>query len=557
MQQKLSKKHFHAEYQAKKGSKMTYFTHPKIFTGEANKPFASVMGIDENGAIAYLADSLPEGVSAVQALPGAMVLPALIDSHTHPDYVAANLDRLITLPPLIKSIEDIVQGLKQHKNFERKDLKTGEWIWLEGFGYDEAVLKERRSPTCEDLDRVSLQQPVVCYHSSGHIIACNSAALRLAGIDKNSKDPAGGQIGRFANGEPNGILYEPAAQNLLTDRAPKPDIEVLAAQMAKLGKHYARLGVCELSDLYCMDKSYCRYDMYKRAAQLGFAQGISLYYLFEDLLERNVKSIPDSQKRGQVRIAGVKMFIDGSIAGKTAYMLHNYPNEEHRGMKVIDEANLAKAVDFCRANNVQLAIHTMGDASVLFLVEQLEKLEPWPCGEAGDAPCIRIEHASLISDALLERMQKASMSFALAPQVLFLYAEYAAYRAALNDELLARAYAAKSYDNYLLTSLSSDAPATLWADPENLFHSLQASVTRIGASGEDMNKNEALDPKRAWEMHSLQGALICGREKLGALRMGYRGNFIAVDRDIFDLSLAHELGQSKVLATYIGGKSQL
>lgn len=532
---------------------MKYFTHKKIFIkeGEGGEPiFATAFGIkgDEFGFVGD-ASKIPEGADVV-ALTGECIIPSLIDSHTHPDYVADNMDRLICLPPSISSIKDIIEGLKSHKNIGKKNDK-GEWMWVEGFGYDEAVLEEKRAPNVKDLDEVSTTQPILVYHSSGHILASNSAALNLAGVNEHTKDPEGGKIGRFSDGKPNGILYEPGAMELLKSKSPKPNFDDLVDKLVLLGKKYARLGIGELSDMYCFTTPYDRYEMYQAAVKKGFKQGITLYYLFDDLKKHGITKIPTEKKVGQVKIGGIKLFIDGTISGKTAYMLKNYPGEDHRGMKLLDEETIKEAVSYARRNGVQIAIHCMGDASLQFLIDNLKDVEPW----MEDIATIRIEHASLISNEQLKMMQECKMTFALAPQVLFLFAEYEAYFKALDSKQLARAYAVNSYNKYLLTSLSSDAPATLWAEPENLFYSMRGAISRVSANGKDMNEDEKVSPAKAVTMHTINGALICNRKNYGLIQPGFRADFVALDTDIFNPKTkeAYKIGEAKSLLTYIAG----
>lgn len=506
---------------------MQSFKNGKIFTGldtDGNPVFEEAMSI-ENGLITFIGKNKDlKSTEAIMDLESKLVIPGFIDSHTHPDYVAANANRLMCLPPIVNSIQDIIDGLKEHKDFGKKD------IWLEGFGYDEAVLKDGRSPNCKDLDKISTEQIVLAYHSSGHIITCNSAGLKLAGITRDTPDPQGGKIGHFEDGEPNGILYEPNAQNLLMSKKPKTDFNILVDEMVALGKRYEAMGVSATTDMMCFYDPYNRIEMYKEARKKGFKQSITLYYHWDTIKKHNKKPIINDDPC--IKIGGVKLFIDGSISGKTAYMLRNYPGENHRGMMVIDKETILEAVDYARDNHLQVAIHSMGDASLEFLIETLKDFEPWMGDET---PTIRIEHASLISDKQLQTMKEAKMNFALAPQTIFLYAEYEAYLKNLDHDLFRRVYAVKSYNKYLLTSLSSDAPATLWAEPENLYYTLKASVYRHTPDGRDMNIDEAISVGLAIQMLSINGAIISNMPNEGALKVGKYANFQILKEDIFKI----------------------
>ena len=105
--------------------------------------------------------------------------------------------------PVVTNIPEMIGALKKHPNFGK-----GPKDWIEGFGYDESKLAEHRTPTTEDLDKVSTTQPVYVLRSDCHSGICNSRALQIAGITKDTQDPPGAHFGRYANGQPNGVLRE-------------------------------------------------------------------------------------------------------------------------------------------------------------------------------------------------------------------------------------------------------------------------------------------------------------------------------------------------------------
>ena len=136
-------------------------------------------------------------------LEGRTVLPALCDVHTHPSWIAATVRSVPCVSPIVNTIEEMIEALRRHPLAGR-----GPEAWITGFGYDEGKLAEHRTPTIEDLDRVSTTQPVFVKRSDCHSAICNSVALRLAGIEAGTPDPAGGRFGRFPDGRPNGVLTE-------------------------------------------------------------------------------------------------------------------------------------------------------------------------------------------------------------------------------------------------------------------------------------------------------------------------------------------------------------
>ncbi|WP_095274111.1 amidohydrolase [Helicobacter sp. 11S03491-1] len=517
---------------------MQYFKNGKIFKEEGK--FYEAMGI-EDGKISWLGKNETIKDKNAIDLEHAIVIPTFIDSHTHPDMVAKNIDSIPCLPPEINSIEEIIDALKQSP-YHNGDSNQ----WIDGFGWDENVLKEKRAPTCCDLDKVSTIQPIMIYHSSYHIIACNTKALEIAHINKQTKDPKKGKIGRFENGEPNGIFYEPEALDLIRNKRKPTSFEETVEQILKLGKKYNQLGISVVSDMFSLYEPVDRIKIYEEAKKRGFRQKVALYYEWNSV-KRNGKK-PITKKTGDIYVAGIKLFIDGSIAGRTAFMKENYPNDNQRGMKLMDEDELMEALEYARDNELQIAIHVMGDGAIKFLVDTLKDIQPW----IKNAPTIRLEHASIMSVSQLEDIKKAKMSFALAPQPIFLFAEYEAYEHNLTPDLLKIAYSMKTDDAYVLTTLSSDAPATLWANPENLYVTLQASTNRISANHKDMNKTEALNVCQAIRMLSINGAKILGLENIGKLDIGYEASFQILNDDIFTMP-ANQLANVLPKEVYLHG----
>lgn len=202
------------------------FINGKVFTGRDEADFASGFAI-KDGKFARVWDARAGGAqessqessarefdsAEVIDLGGRTVLPGFVDVHTHPGYLAMSAGAVPCTVPVVHDIAGMIEALRRHPNYGR-----GAAAWIEGFGYDESKLAERRTPTREDLDRVSRTQPVYVLRSDCHSGICNSRALELAGITRDTPDPEVGHFGRFADGEPNGVLQEHGANDVVLDR---------------------------------------------------------------------------------------------------------------------------------------------------------------------------------------------------------------------------------------------------------------------------------------------------------------------------------------------------
>ena len=197
----------------------TTFINGKIFTSDSAAPYADSM-IVEDGRITWIGTQadLPDTRGAVTDLGGRRVIPGFVDAHMHPVMLADYRKKITIMPPEINSIEELVNAIRRR----REEQGPGEWI--EGWGYDEQGLLEKRSPNRYDLDRGCSDAPVSLMRTCAHIRCVNSMALKLAGIDRNTPDPPGGEIERDENGEPTGVLKE-NARNLLAPLLPLESVD--------------------------------------------------------------------------------------------------------------------------------------------------------------------------------------------------------------------------------------------------------------------------------------------------------------------------------------------
>ena len=200
-------------------SKQYIFVNGRIFTSSRSHPYAEAM-IVENGNISWIGAQrdLPSLSCPTTDLKGRRIIPGFADVHMHPVLLADCRKKITVMPPDIVSIQDLIQAVCRR----RKEQQAGEWI--EGWGYDEEGLLEKRAPNRYDLDQGSEDSPVIIMRTCAHICSVNSAALALAGIDQDTPDPPGGQIDRDDKGTPTGILRE-NARNLVTDLIPPVSME--------------------------------------------------------------------------------------------------------------------------------------------------------------------------------------------------------------------------------------------------------------------------------------------------------------------------------------------
>ena len=521
------------------------FVNGKIFTARGEDEFVSAFKV-AGGKITWVGDREEVGGAGAIDLGGRTVLPGFVDVHTHPTYVAMTLRAVPCVTPAVNNIPEMIEALRRHPNFGR-----GPGDWIEGWGYDESKLSERRAPTAADLDLVSTTQPVYVLRSDCHSGVCNTRALALAGVTRDTPDPAGGRFGRHPNGEPNGVLEEHAANDVVLRARGPADYAARVAAVAGTGPHFSERGIVAVADMMAVARPFDDLRVYRDAARRGLRQQAALYFNWLGLKDEPPPDLTDEERRGRVKFAGLKLFADGSVSGRTAWVCCPYRGDGH-GYSTLDDDDLQRASEWARRNRVQVAVHAMGDRALRRVIEFFADEEPW----MGDSvPSVRLEHATFLGAREMRRMSEARMTFGVATQIIFFYAEHDSYAENLTAEQYRRAYPVRSfYERVERVGLSSDAPATTWADPDDVFVSLKAAVTRRAYNGADIVAEQAVTVAQAVLLYTARAATVAPFEgRLGRLAPGFEASFVVLDRDIFTVA-ADELDQTAVEQTWIAGE---
>ena len=298
-------------------------------------------------------------------LAGRTLVPGLIDGHSHvaafgSQAVGANL----LAPPdgTVNTIDDLVAKLQEFA----KGPDVGRTGWIFGLGYDDALLG--RHPTAEDLDQVSTEIPVIAVHISGHFSAMNSAGLKKVGYTAASKDPEGGIIRRKAGSkEPNGVLEELASipVAVVAINASKPDDkDYFLRKGMELAKRYGYTTVNEGRAFGFQHK-----DLADAAARGLFDIDVQAYVDYSD--RKEIAAAFSPTYKNHYRVAGLKITLDGSPQGRTAWRTVPYlvpPDGQKKGYKGYPAIPDTKVVEglFEEAyqNKWPTKVHANGDAAI-------------------------------------------------------------------------------------------------------------------------------------------------------------------------------------------------
>ena len=353
----------------------TVFFGGPIITLDGDDRVAEALAI-RDGRVAALG-SAPDILALADAntrridLAGAALLPGFFDSHSHANFIGLQALSANLLPApdgTGNSIGALQAILRKYLAGEPRLLEdTG---WLIGFGYDDSQLLEQRHPTRHDLDAVSAEVPILVIHQSGHLGAVNSAGLRAIGIDAATPDPDGGAFRREDDSaEPNGVAEEYAFFRLIfsalagASDSLKDDMLLAGTRaMASFGYTTAQEGRASPDTLAVAERLAAR-DLLP----------IDLV-AYPDILTVDTLA-PTGEYHNRYRVGGVKLTIDGSPQGKTAWLTEPYhvppagQGPDYRGYPAIDAATSRDAVLRAFAQGWQILVHANGDAAIDALLE--------------------------------------------------------------------------------------------------------------------------------------------------------------------------------------------
>lgn len=521
------------------------YVNGMIFTSDDSNLHADSL-IIEDGKVVWVgkAYDMPEmKFTEIVDLEGRCVLPGFVDAHMHVGMMADQINQISCLPPAIKSMNELIDEIRKRAEH------TQEGEWIEGWGLDENKFPEKRLVNRYDLDTATREHPVAITRTCSHIRCVNSKALELAGIGRDTQDPDGGEIQRDSNGDPTGILIE-NARDLVTPVIPSATHNDKINNIIKTGEILASQGITTVVDMGSLEGEDL-YEYFVEASQKGFKQHIALYYIWDyfadnERLKIDANKIKDDAK---VRIAGLKLLADGSISGRTAWMSKPYlGSEDEFGMSVCSDELMDSAIEFCKKNALQLSIHAMGGQAIDRAVNRINKETSWTLQ---GVPFARVEHVTDPSDTALEIAADKGIYFVTQPN--FLYAEIEAYKKNLGTSWLTKTYPVKyMLDKGVKIALSTDAPATAWAQPSDPIPCLKCAVTRKAHDGTDCGQSESINIETAIKLYTKDSAEAAGFRNVGMLKEGYSADFIILDCNIFDID-GEDIDKVKILKTYKEG----
>lgn len=405
----------------------TIYTGGDIITVNDAQPSAEAVAIKDGKIIAVgkkadVMKSVGDKTRKID-LGGKTMLPGFVDSHGHAYVQGLQATTANLLPPPDGTGKDIASLVTLLKDWASNNQAAIDKVgWIAGFGYDDSQLVEQRHPTRDDLDKVSMEVPVLIIHQSGHLGVVNSKALELAGVTAETKNPKGGVFRRKkGSNEPNGVGEEYAFFYLLSKLAARFDDDVNDVLVLEGTKQLASFGYTTGQEGRATGPGLAAMQRVGNNGKLP----IDLV-AYPDILE--VDDIrPTMEYNGRFRVGGAKLTIDGSPQGKTAFLTKPYyvppdgQGKDYRGYAAIDEKTTKDAVLKAFANGWQIIIHGNGDAaSDRFINAVRIAKEQYP--NVDNRPVLI--HGQVLREDQVEQMKELGIFASLFPMHTFYWGDW-------------------------------------------------------------------------------------------------------------------------------------
>ncbi|WP_063829556.1 amidohydrolase [Streptomyces violens] len=505
-----------------------------------------VLAVDDDAAVRGLIG--PH--TRVLDLQGRCAVPGFIETHNHPTFFGLTLAADVDAgSPPNATIADIVARVEQ----AAADAEPGTWV--RGYRYDDTLLADDRHPTRADLDPVSRDRPVCLQHVSGHFCVLNTAGLRLLGIDRNTPDPVGGAIHRDAAGEPDGVLAETAAFAAYA-AMPKPETADLAEAIGLAGDAYLAAGVTTVHDTGLgLVGGPAELDAYRLARRKGRLRNRVRAYLVQDLfpgLSRGELSPVEAGVAGLgddlFRVAGVKLWADGSLQGLTGCVSEGYAcAPDKNGLLIFPQDDLSRRVATLHEAGWQVAIHGNGDGAIQAILEAYAKLGLDPL--EGDRRH-RIEHCQMVSERQLDQMAAAGILASFFIKHVYYWGDRHRDRF-LGPERARRIDPLASAVKHGVTfGLHSDTPVV----PVPPLEGIWCAVRRTTRDGHELGPEQRVDVDTALRGYTSQAAHLGFEEReKGSLEPGKLADIAVLSADPGAVA-PDAVRALQVDATVIGGE---
>lgn len=474
------------------------------------------------------------------------ILPGFIDAHGHASFVAfstqvANIASKPVGP--VNAIENIQLELKEF--IDKGNLKPGEWVI--GMGYDDSLLEEQRHPTRKDLDAVSTTNPIYLIHVSGHLGAANTLGLSLANITSESQDPSGGKIRREINSsQPNGVLEETAAypvQQLAMTSYKDPMGSVVKAMKvyASNGITTAQDGASNQSSIGLLQAANAQNLLTLDVISFPIAQGVQ---------DESIQSLNFGEYSGRLKMGGIKLILDGSPQGKTAYITKPYlvpphgQDEQYKGYPLIPQESVDQLINKYSMAEIPIMAHANGDAAADMLLEAVQK-----SSISSDHRTVMI-HAQTVREDQLDQMKKLKIIPSYFSSHTFYWGDWHRDSVFGNERASRISPTNSTLKRGMPFTVHNDAPIV----PPDMIRLLWSTTNRLTRSGKVLGPDQRISTYDALKAMTINAAYQHFEEDIkGTIEVGKLADLVVLSENPLSMQ-TQDLLNLRVVATYSHGQ---
>jgi predicted amidohydrolase YtcJ len=521
-----------------------------VYTVNEKQPRAEAIAV-KGGRILFVGsnnDAQKFHASRAIDLHGSTLVPGLTDSHCHifgigERELTLNLEGTNTLQEFLAKVSE-------------RATKTEPGKWITGRGWVETFWTPAQFPTRQDLDKVAPANPVFLTRADGHASVANSAALKIANIDKNTPNPFGGEILKDkATGEPTGMVTD-NAQDLVRKNIPKPTPDEREQALLTGIDRELRLGWCEIQnagshqeDIDLIKKAYFDGKVRIRFVNCVYGPGEDARNFLND------GAIIDGFEHHFTQRT-IKVVFDGALGSRGAALLKPYTDApDTSGYLTEKPEELRPMFEEALRRGIQVETHAIGDRAnrtILDLYEAAFKAVP-PDQRPIKEPRWRVEHAQIVDPADLPRFGTLGVIPSMQPSHAISDLFFAPKR--LGMDRLAGAYAWQSFlKSGVIICGGSDAPVER-GEPMIEFYAAVARKSIKGESGPGWHPEQAVSRNLALKMFTIWPAFASFQEKdKGSIEVGKLADFTVLSADIMKIPPPEILTTQNEM-TIIGGET--
>ena len=488
----------------------------------------------------------------VTDLAGRTLVPGFIDGHSHfMSLIDVQTQALCASPPAgpCTTVADVIAALKKVQ--ERRTIGPGKFVM--GFGYDPALLAEKRAPTKQELDAAFPDNPVILVHVSGHGAMLNSKALAAYSITAATPTPPGGVIGREpGSNEPDGLLFETAFLPIFS-QVPGPGDDEALALLTAGQELYLREGITTAQEGATMKHQL---DLLRILAGRGALKLdlVALPFITEiDAVFAGQPPRNEPEYKNRLRIGGVKIVSDGSPQGRTACFTTPYLTDGPAGQKnwrgelSFPQATLNEWVKKVYDGGATLFVHCNGDAAIDALLEAHRYA-------SGDDPAKPRGTVGVHSQFIRRDQLEKYKAWGIVPSFFTLHCFYfgdthVANRGRAQADFISPMKAARAL------GIRPANHTDFNVSPLDQIFTIHTAVNRVSRSGQVIGADERATPLEALEAITIDGARMYGEEaKKGSIEPGKLADLVILSANPLTVPLA-EIEKIRVAETIKEGKT--